>query len=80
MMRVTKDRILDLDNHSQTKFREISPELFYANDCSTVLWRVIHAHDFNIKPLLFLERAVNKSGDILFGMGSDSESLSHVHM
>ena len=32
-MRVTKDRILDLDNHSQTKFREISPELFYANDC-----------------------------------------------
>ena len=45
-----------------------------------VLWRVIHAHDFNIKPLLFLERAVNKSGDILFGMGPDSESLSHVHM
>ena len=30
-----------------------------------VLWRVIHADDFNIKPLHFLERAVNKLGDIL---------------
>jgi hypothetical protein len=38
------------------------------------------AHDFHIRPLLFLESAVNELGDILFGTWGPTQEASHVHM